>query len=223
MSDRQPPSPMPMGIEMSPGGTGTDLGVIEELARTVRRMRADESFDANGFRTVWHRGRQNVELLSWENEDKQITKQELSMLGMVIEFNQGKPLRTGTVPTHTEGAAGAAASHLVTMDERPKPRSLILASHLLKHIQGRDFYAQHLLKEVNDAIVSFGFDDARTAVSSLSNFSRRETITKTQTLDPRVGATTRRLQVLRIVLAVLGLAAVGLALGLGVGFAMGLM
>jgi hypothetical protein len=144
-------------------GSGTELGMIEEAAASMRRMQANEEFDASGVRTIWHRGRSRTEMLSWENKQERIIRQELQMFGRVVEFRAGHPLRTGTLPNNDfDSAGGHPESALVNFDRVIDQKTLEYASHLLRHFKGRDFYAQHLLAEVNTAIAGFGFDDNRT-------------------------------------------------------------
>ena len=54
----------------------------------------DSAAARNGLRTIWHRGRTRTEMLSWENRDKEIVRQELSIFGMLVEYRDGQTLRT---------------------------------------------------------------------------------------------------------------------------------
>ena len=74
-----------------------ELAMLGEVAPGFRRMRANEDFDDKGIRTIWHRGPGRSEMLTWENRDKDIVRQELQLLGNVVEFRQGHDLRTGRI------------------------------------------------------------------------------------------------------------------------------
>ena len=204
------------------GGTGTDLGVIEQAAQTVRRMQANEEFDANGVRTIWHRGRTRVEMLSWENKDNTIVRQELSIFGSVVEFKLGKGVRTAVLPGEDElSAGGRPTGHTLNFSERPDPEILGYASHLLKHMKDRDFYAQHLLKEVNGAIAISGFDNNRTGVATLGAFTRQGQKLRTLSIDnPLAGGFFSRHAKLLLVIGLCAVAAIGG--GVILGFALGI-
>ena len=219
-----PPRPQPMRDSISGSGAGTELGVIEEAANSVRRMQANEDFDKDGLRTIWHRGRKRTEMLSWENRDNEIVRQELSIFGMMVEYRAGA-VRTGDIPNQEElSSGGKPMSHLVQIHEMPNERILEYASHLLRHLEGRDFYAQHLLKHVNAAIASFGFDESRTAVNTLSAYSRSAASRPTQQLSPASTELTLKTKVAgkwKMVLITVGLALAGAAVGVGVGYLLG--
>ncbi len=191
--------------------------LLEDLAKSFRRIRGDESFDDEGIRTVWHQGRLRTELLSWEDRKGRVVKQELCFFGLVTEYRQGKPVRTGHLPAEESSmssSGGRPMSHLIKMDPTPAHRTLDYASHMLKHVPGRDFYAQHLLKVVNDTLNRLGFDEGRTVVSSLDAYSKKNKQLSTETqkvdrLEP-VRPSTRT-----IVFLLLGTAAVLTGLGLG--------
>ncbi len=149
------------------------MGQVEQLAATIRRLQANEGYDAKGIRTVWHRGRMQCEMLTWEHRDGVILKQELSFLGMVVEYRDGQPLRTGRVAQKEETTnPGAQVSHMVQLDSVPFGATLDYASHFLRHIPDRDYYAQHLLKFVNLTLSTIDSDADRTTVSNLGGFSR---------------------------------------------------
>ncbi|HKI87049.1 MAG TPA: hypothetical protein VKA53_09915 [Thermoanaerobaculia bacterium] len=196
--------------------------MIEDAADSVRRMQANEEFDKDGLRTIWHRGRQRTEMLSWENQTNQIVRQELSIFGMVVEFRRGEALRTGRIPSSdTLSNGGKPMSHLIKMDDKPDKKILTYASHLLKHIKGRDFYAQHLLREVNDAIASLGYDAARTAVAHVDRFARKAGHLPTMDVD---AATLKKARGggNKTILFALGLTLLGVGIGVGIAFALGL-
>ncbi len=211
----------PKKVGRAASGVGTDLGVVEEAAQSMRRMQANEEFDAEGIRTIWHRGRNRVEMLSWENRDNVIVRQELSIFGMVIDFRQGHGLRTGNLPLDDESEVGGRPiGKTVKFTPRLADNILDYAAHLLKHIRNRDFYAQHMLKEVHDAITQSGFDDMRTGVATLKNFSRDSK--PLPTLSMQAPATGFVAQHGRLLLIVALCAIAGCGGGLLLGFFLGI-
>lgn len=183
MSSEPPPEDALRDADSAPERRPT-LDMIADAAQSVRRLDGKEEPDADGLRTIWHRGRQRVEMLSWENEAKEIVRQELSIFGMTVEFKRGNPVRTGHIPLDEEVSAGDArpASAMVQMDEAPDPTTLELAGHLLKNIKDRDPYSQNLLRVVNLTITDLGYDDGQTAVGQFRGPRRMEG-DKTQQLD----------------------------------------
>ena len=150
--------------------------MLAEAAATFRRVVANDEPDAGGLKTVWHRGQLRSELLSWETSTGMIEKQEFTFAGMAIVINKAKGVFTGFVEkTETDPGRNRlndTSIRLLQMDSIINISTLEYAAHFLKHLPKRDFYTQHLLKEINDAIASSGFDESRTNVSSLSDFSK---------------------------------------------------
>jgi hypothetical protein len=155
----------------TPSGVERNHALLADLAASMRRLVGKEDYDAKSVRTVWHRGKR-AELLSWEHKDGTVMKQELTLLGLIVEYKHPMIIRTGKIP-HGENSTGpgGAASHLIKLDQLPAQQTLAYASHFLKNVPDRDYYAQHLLKHVNEALAAQGFD-AQTSVSQLSSFSR---------------------------------------------------
>ena len=171
----------------SSSAVAKNVGLLAEIAKSFRRLKANEDFDGRGVRTIWHRGTMRSEMLTWEDKGGSIVKQELSFLGMVVEFKQNEPLRTGTIPLNQELTdAGKPMSHLLKMDRAPVEKTLDYASVLLKNVPDRDYYAQHLLKHVNDTIASLGMDDSRTVIAKLDNFTRSQNAQKSEPEITRV-------------------------------------
>ncbi|MBI3178171.1 MAG: hypothetical protein HYZ27_00835 [Deltaproteobacteria bacterium] len=146
---------------------------LADIAKSVRRIQGDDTYDASGVRKIWHQGQKQIEIMTWEKRDGGVVEQELSFMGLIIACKGGH-LRTGKIPIDSEySSGGRPASHMLAMDAEPSPRALDYASHLLKSVPERDYYVQHLLKAVNDAITTLGFDTSRTVVSSLAEFAHR--------------------------------------------------
>ncbi len=151
------------------------LRYVEELASSFRHVRGNENYDAQGIRVIWHQGRGRTEMLSWENKNSEIVRQELTLAGLTVEFRSGQRLRTGIIPHNPEATdSGQPKAHLIQMDPAPSNRTLRTASCLLREMPHRDYYAQHLLKHVNECINSLSSNDERTTVSELEQFKRSE-------------------------------------------------
>ena len=149
------------------------LTTIASLAKTLRRLKGDESFNAEGVRTIWHRGKQRVELLSWENTSGQIIKQELTFLDNLVDFSAEHGLRTGRIALHeAQTYSGRNAGDMVQLDKTPNPKTLEGATRLIKNAPTRDYYLQHLLKQLHDTVSHLGIDRSRTVVSSLDTYSK---------------------------------------------------
>ncbi len=161
------------------------LDMISDAATSVRRLEGKEDLDADGLRTIWHRGRKQIEMLTWENADEEIQRQELSIFGMVVEFKRGQTVRTGHIPLGDEISAGDAKpmSAMVEMDEVADAGTLELAGHLLKNFEDRDRFSQHLLRVINLTIADLGYDDGQTAVGQFAAPQRLEG-DETQQLNP---------------------------------------
>jgi len=157
---------------------GTNVAVIEQIAESLRRVAGNEEYDAQGVRTLWHRGQMQSELLTWEHRDGRIVKQELSFLGLVVEYRDNAALRTGHVPElEAQSVGGGQAGHAVELDEQPNGQTLEHASHLLKSASTRDHCLQHLLGQVNDALTALGANEY-TKVTSVKQFLDGESQTK---------------------------------------------
>ena len=124
--------------------------VVESIAQRFRRLRGDETFDDAGVRTIWHRGPQRTELLTWENHDGHILKQEFTFAGLVIEFSHQTGIRTGIIPAGEQGTdTGQPRSTIVRMQASPSSNSLKYGAKLLGRVPDRDYYGQHLLELIN--------------------------------------------------------------------------
>jgi hypothetical protein len=150
--------------------------MLAEAAGTFRRMVSKDEPDAQGLNTIWHRGQLRSELLSWETSSGIIEKQEFTFAGMAIVINKSKGIFTGCIeaPETDPGRnrINDTSIRLLQMDNIVNLSTLEYAAHFMKHIPKRDFYTQHLLKEINDAITNSGFDASCTSVSSLNDFGK---------------------------------------------------
>lgn len=171
-----PPVPQPLGEEAN----DARLSALEDLASTFRRLEGNEDFDANGVRTVWHRGKGTLELLSWENDKKVVIKQELTFLDMTIEMRREQPfVKTGRLrATEDRTHPGKKGTPMVQLDQVPQSLTLQYAAHLLRHAPGRDYYAQYLLKHVVSTMTALSSDSEHTVVST-KLFSRGDVGQKT--------------------------------------------
>jgi hypothetical protein len=202
-----------VGDTLDASQVGANLALVEDAARTVRRMAADESYNADGVRTIWHRGRR-IELLSWESKDEVVVRQELTFFGFHLEYRKERGLRTGVIPVQnaTTDPGLRQESKDLRLDSRLKPQTLDFASQLLKSIPGRDFYAQHLLKYVNHAITVQGFDSTRTEVTKLTPFSKAGPVRRAAQATLELANPARRMPAWLLSLV---LVAAGLGIGIG--------
>ncbi len=194
-----------------------NLGMVADVARSFRRVRGDETYGNNGTRTLWHQGKLRTDLLSWETRQGVIVRQELSFFGLVVDYRQGHPLRTGHIRTDEATTdPGTPRGNMVDLDPQLSRIALEYASHLLRNVPERDFFAQHLLKHINDTL-NAGFEESHTVISGLESYAKElpETVVKTHISVPHPLAhkAANRTRMLAIGLLVLS----GLVLGLGLG------
>jgi len=202
-----------------------NLAMIAEAAQSFRRVHGDESYDVKGVRTIWHQGKLRTEMLSWENKKGLILHQELSFCGLVVGFHEGRTVTTGRVKLEDSNTdTGSPKTNVVLPDAKAARSTLEYASHLLKNVPDRDYYGQHLLKQVNDALNAEFEDETHTVVSILTSYPKQneETAAATKIGDSaRLGATrgrdsqTPRTHSRLIAFGLLILA--GLVLGVGIG------
>jgi hypothetical protein len=198
-----------------PSALAANIALMREIAESIRRVRGDESYDGKGIRTIWHQGKMATEMLSWEDQKGNIIRQELAFTGIVVMYKQGKPMTTGKLPLDDKQTGGGRPmTDLIKQDPAPVSDTLDMASHLLKNIPDRDYYAQHLLKYINDAVDTLGYDESRTLISDIDSFSKERKEQKrsepTQKIDLNKKSTNR-------ILAFVLLAVAGVLLGLGAG------
>lgn len=128
------------------------------IGPSFRRMVADEEFK-NDVRTIWHRGRINTDMLSWENREGVIEQQELTFAYLVLEYSLKKGLRTGKIPydSDLESTSGHhPKSEMIEYDSEPELEVLRNAHSLLAHCPQRDWYGQHLMEHVATELSSRG-------------------------------------------------------------------
>lgn len=134
------------------------LRTLSELRGAVDsmfRIRAVESPpDAEGLRTIWHRGAKGADLLTEVDGLGKVVRQELSLFDDHLEWQRDGALRTGTVEA-ADGSAAAPASDDVRFDapatgaalERLRRAQLGLGAY-----QGSDRYIQHVRELVTKAL-----------------------------------------------------------------------
>ena len=150
-----------------------DKNVLDTIASRFRRLRGDETFDANGVRTIWHRGPRRTELLTWENRDGALIKQEFSFAGLVLEYTPEQGIRTGIIPLSDQVTdTGQPKSTVIRMQSVPEATTLQKASALLGLVPDRDYYGQHLMEISNDWLVQNGHQPIAPATTSNENFNR---------------------------------------------------
>ena len=150
-----------------------DNNILETIAVRFRRLRGDETFDANDVRTIWHRGPQRTELLTWENRDGALIKQEFSFAGLILEYTPEQGIRTGIIPLSDQVTdTGQPRSTVIRMQNQPEPTTLQKAAALLGLVPERDYYGQHLMEISNDWLVQNGHQPIAPATTSNENFNR---------------------------------------------------
>lgn len=143
---------------------------ILAAGESLRRIDRAEELNADGQRSVWHQGKELTELTSWENASGALERQELIFLGFALEYRQGFGLRTGVVQ-EDRAESGMPSADLMQYDEAPSLRVLELSSRLLREAR-RDYYTQHLLGQLNDAL-SMRFNRPHTQVYRLTRWKER--------------------------------------------------
>jgi len=153
-----------------------DPNVLETIATRFRRLRGDETFDANGVRTIWHRGPQRTELLTWEDRSGALIKQEFSFAGLIVEYTPEQGIRTGIIPLSDQVTdTGQPRSTVIRMQTTPESTTLQRASALLGLVPERDYYGQHLMEFSNDWLVQNGHQPVAPSTTSSENFNRAPT------------------------------------------------
>lgn len=156
-----------VGVEVIKESTA----ILRDIGRSLRRVKSKEGRDKAGFHVVWHQGKLRTDLSSWENEAKEIHRQEFSFFNQMVEFRRGQALRTGTVPnTASEDANLTPRSALFVPHREPELAVLEAASSILRACSKRDYFTQHLLKEVNRTLNQSQNAVKRTQVLGLEVF-----------------------------------------------------
>lgn len=156
------------------GGGGDDAEhILRDIGRALRRVEGTVKTDRSGLRVVWHQSKLRTELLSWENSDRTLDRQELTFFGKMVEYRQKGGLRTGTVPNSAmqdEAVMGVTKSELFLPSRELDVMVLDAASRILRECNKRDFYTQHLLQIVNDTLSKLDNKALRTQVNGLDFF-----------------------------------------------------
>jgi hypothetical protein len=137
---------------------------------SLRRLDRSEKLNAEGQRSIWHQGKELTELISWEDANGAVQRQELSFLGLTLDYRRGKGLRTGTL-TEERSEKSLPTADLIHYDVQPSLRVLELAARLLRESK-KDFYTQHLLQQLNDALTT-RFNRPQTQVYGLARWRER--------------------------------------------------
>lgn len=168
---------------------------------SLRRIDRAEKLNDEGERSVWHQGAELTELITWEDDKTIIQRQELTFLGMALEYRRGHGLRTGTVEDE-RGDSGALAADLVNYDSFPSLRILELSARMLREAK-RDYYTQHLLQQLNDALTT-RFNRPQTQVYGLPRWRDRLRRASDGLLRRRGTSTRKQIIIYMVVGAILG-------------------
>ncbi len=137
---------------------------------SLRRIDRAEQSNEKGERSIWHQGTELSELLSWEDKANVVQHQQLFFLGFTIEYRRGIGLRTGRVDDQRSDS-GLPTTDLIQFDTQPVVRTLELGARLLREAR-RDYYIQHLLQQLNDALTT-RFNRPQTQVYGLPKWRDR--------------------------------------------------
>ena len=139
-------------------------------ANSLRRLdRRGHRRDADD-RSIRHRGAERTGLATWEDDERVIQRQVLTFLGLAVEYRRGRGLRTGTAK-EDPGDHGTAAAGRIRYDSSPSLRVVELSARLLREAR-RDYYTQHLLQQINDALTT-RFNRPQTQVYGLMRWRDR--------------------------------------------------
>lgn len=155
--------------------------------QSLRRIDRAMERGPDGQRSIWHQGKMS-ELMSWEDEQNEIERQELEFVGLAVEYRRGRGLRTGRVLDAPTGVGLPSSTH-ISFDDTMSIRTLQLCARLMREAK-RDFYTQHLLQAVNDAL-THRFKRPQTEVLGLGRW--RQSLRRASVKLPQLPR--RRLQI----------------------------
>lgn len=138
---------------------------------TLRRIDRAEITAKDGGKSIWHQGRDLIELYSFEDASGAIVRQELLFFGLAVEYRQQHGFRTGSMDTSERSKTGVARAELLAYDPKPSQRVIELAGRLLRAAK-RDFYTQHLLKQLNE-LMNTRFMQPETQIFDLGHWKDR--------------------------------------------------
>lgn len=172
---------------------GDAVMMLRDIGRQLRRVKSKDTRDKDGVRCVWHQSRLRTELSSWETPDQKILRQELCFFGQVVEFREGQPIRTGTIPNNATLSDGGAARPAGTGEQyvphrHPDNSLLEAASAILRECPKRDYFTQHLLKHVNVALNQQKGSAKRTQVLGLEMYKSLEQVMNAEGLVDKAQA-----------------------------------
>ncbi len=180
---------------------------LKAAVESMYRIRATESPpDAQGQRTVWHRGARGAELISWVDATGRLTKQDFFLFEDVFRWERGTGLRTAEARQPAASAQQYSAQDLVPDSDVASRRArLERAEAAVGEYQGEDKYLQHLRATIFVEAGAYHTLDDNPITSANEALSRPDFDAARQ---PPPGSSRGS----RAVLAVVGLAAlVGLA------------
>lgn len=119
---------------------------LKAAVESMYRIRATESPpDAQGQRTVWHRGARGAELVSWVDATGRLTKQDFFLFEDIFRWERGTGLRTAEARQPAESAQQHSAQDLVPdADVASRRARLERAEAAIGDYTGDDKYLQHL-------------------------------------------------------------------------------
>lgn len=119
---------------------------LKAAVESMFRIRVTESPpDAQGLRTVWHRGTKGAELVSWVDEQGRMVRQDFFLFEDVFLWERGGKMRTATSRKATD-LSMQPSSEDVVVDTEPEARKQRFerAEAAIGDYVGDDKYLSHL-------------------------------------------------------------------------------
>lgn len=125
------------------------------------RIRAVESPpDANGMRTIWHRGTRGAELVTQVDATGRVAKQDFTIFDELIQWDKEAGFRTALVQA-VEGNPAAKASTSFVPDAEVISERVARAAQALGTYSGHDRFLMHLRDRLSaEGRSELGGDDA---------------------------------------------------------------
>lgn len=159
---------------------GDAVMMLRDIGRQLRRVKSKDTRDKNDLRCVWHQSKLRTELSSWETPTQEIVHQEFCFFGQVVEYRKGEPVRTGTIPNNATLSdakpTAAGIGELYKPHRHPEFSLLEAASTILRECPKRDYFTQHMLKQVNAALNASNKSVKRTQVLGLDMYQSLEQV-----------------------------------------------
>jgi len=118
---------------------------VSAAIQALRRLHGAEVSTSSAPRTIWHQGGPNADLLSTEQAQGQLTRQEFTLFQDYFLWTPTEGLRTGRLADESS-AAGIKATPTLQFDRDPSAERLKRALAGLRAHPSEDAYLQHLTR-----------------------------------------------------------------------------